>query len=314
MSPTPFRLTGEWIHLAPLGDHPHEQVTQRLSADSVAALVERHESDGRPHLLLDYEHESHDAASRTEAAGWITELQARADGLWGRVRWTDAGAAAVQGGRYRYISPVWEVREAGAGVVVPVRLLDAAVTNRPNLRGLQPLSNRLSGGHSAQQHTMKTVLKLLGLSEDASEQSAAEAVQALLAKVKESAAAAAPLTNRVAELTRERDDLLAAQVDADLERFSSVIANKDEVRAQLLANRQGTLKLLGALQAPADKSGSLTNRARAAQPAGAIGKTESKSVLRNRLIAGKRTGSTTYEQAYKAAKAERPELFTDEES
>jgi len=33
----------------------------------------------------------------SEAAGWITELESRDTGLWARVRWSDAGLAAVRG-------------------------------------------------------------------------------------------------------------------------------------------------------------------------------------------------------------------------
>ena len=42
-----------------------------------------------------------------------------------------------------------------------------------------------------------------------------------------------------------------AQADADLERFADVITNRDVVRTQLLANRDATLAVLGALRMPA---------------------------------------------------------------
>jgi hypothetical protein len=51
------------------------------------------------------------------------------------------------------------------------------------------------------------------------------------------------LRNRCARLS-------AAQADADLERFADVITNRDVVRAQLLANRDATLAVLGALRMP----------------------------------------------------------------
>jgi len=61
------------------------------------------------------------------------------------------------------------------------------------------------------------------------------------------------LRNRCARLSE-------AQVDHDLERFADVITNREVVRAQLLANRDGTLALLGALRpsaapAPLHQSG-----------------------------------------------------------
>jgi len=52
------------------------------------------------------------------------------------------------------------------------------------------------------------------------------------------------LRNRCARLTE-------AQAESDLERFADVITNREVVRAQLLANREGTLALLNALRQPA---------------------------------------------------------------
>ena len=133
---------------------------QVVDAEAVAALVANHAAAGRPPLPIDQDHESHQGASSV-ASGWIEELQARADGLWGRVRWTDLGEHAVTNGRFRYFSPVWRVQTIGPGRVRPVRLTDAALTNQPNLSGLRPLSNRQSP--TTHPTTMKTLLKKLGL-------------------------------------------------------------------------------------------------------------------------------------------------------
>ncbi len=51
------------------------------------------------------------------------------------------------------------------------------------------------------------------------------------------------LRNRCARLAE-------AQADCDLERFADVITNRDVVRGQLVANREGTLALLEALRRP----------------------------------------------------------------
>ena len=51
----------------------------------------------------------------------------------------------VVGGRYRFLSPVWaksDCEDLGNDRLRPVRLLNAAVTNDPNLKGILPLSNR----------------------------------------------------------------------------------------------------------------------------------------------------------------------------
>lgn len=69
-------------------------------------------------------------------------------GLWAKIRWSDVGEAAVTGGRYRFLSPVWTRTgcvDLGNGRLRPVRLLNAALTNDPNLKGMCPLSNNGKG-------------------------------------------------------------------------------------------------------------------------------------------------------------------------
>jgi hypothetical protein len=66
-----------------------------------------------------------------------------------------------------------------------------------------------------------------------------EMVEALRAQTAELAA----LRNRCAQFAE-------AEVESDLERFADVITNRDVVRTQLVANRDGTLALLNALRAP----------------------------------------------------------------
>lgn len=74
----------------------------------------------------------HDAPAR----GWIRELAAREDGIWGRVDWTPEGRALVAGRAYRGISPVF-LHDAAGRIA---RILRASLTNIPNLRGLAALN------------------------------------------------------------------------------------------------------------------------------------------------------------------------------
>ena len=135
-----------WIQISPLGNFPHGSgVVQVVDAEAVQALANSYAGD----LLLDFDHESSDPTKRTTAAGWIDAVEARADGLWGHVRWSAAGETALANGEYRFVSPVWDVEEL-AGVtepgkrkrVRPVQLLEAGLTNKPNLKTLKPISNR----------------------------------------------------------------------------------------------------------------------------------------------------------------------------
>lgn len=94
-------------------------------------------------LLMDIDHKSMRAPEErdTTAAGWIYGLVAVKDlgglsGLYGKVKWTDVGRHLVESRQYRFISPVFEVDEGR-----PVRIINAALTNRPALNTITPILN-----------------------------------------------------------------------------------------------------------------------------------------------------------------------------
>ena len=139
-----------WYQVAPIGEFAHTQagLTQVVDADACQEMANRFSEEAKaPNfagLLVDFDHFSLDGEKRSEAAGWITALENRDGGLFAKIRWSDVGESAVKGGRYRFLSPVWnrvDCVDLGGGRVRPVRLLNAAVTNDPNLKGMRPLSN-----------------------------------------------------------------------------------------------------------------------------------------------------------------------------
>ncbi len=141
-----------WVHVTPCGDFPHAgagvvQVIDRAACDAIAADFNIRKADANfPGVLVDFDHFSLDTGQSSEAAGWITELEARDTGLWARVRWSDAGLAAVQGGRFRLMSPVFpppaQCEDLGGGKIRPRVLVSVALTNEPNIKGGRPLANR----------------------------------------------------------------------------------------------------------------------------------------------------------------------------
>ncbi len=272
-----------YIHLVPIGefsgilkteDGEEKKVTQLLDKDTLQRMANRFSGEA----MIDYEHFSQDPEKATTAAGWITGLAMREDGIWAKVRWSNSGKTAVEGGDYRYISPEFEgVEYAGNGRVRPTLLTGAGLTNRPNLKTLKPLSNKefqSDGGDPASiqptkgNDTMsKLINKALGLADDAAEQSTAEAVAALKNRASTAESERDALKNKIADLEKANTALLTAQVEADLEKHKDVIANREEVKAALLANRDGTLKLLAALKpTKAETKGGITNRHPAKQP------------------------------------------------
>ena len=152
--------TDGWYQLAPLGEFAHAAagVVQVVDSEACTAMAARFKADAAvanfAGLLVDFDHFSLDGERRTEAAGWIVDVAARETGLWANIRWSDVGEAAVKGGRYRFLSPVWarsDCVDLGNGRVRPVRLLNAAVTNDPNLKGMRPLCN------NGQDHRHQTI-------------------------------------------------------------------------------------------------------------------------------------------------------------
>jgi len=80
----------------------------RANADEALAWFRRRGRD----LKIDYEHQSlaelnRRADKRAPAAGWISALEIRQDGLWASgVSWTATAARHLEEDEYRYHSPV----------------------------------------------------------------------------------------------------------------------------------------------------------------------------------------------------------------
>ena len=284
-----FKLPPDgWVHLFPFGEVPapienpdgkEVDVIQVIDAPAAATVLASFRAEAaKPNfggMLVDFEHFSLDPTKESRAAMWVDELDQRADGMWAKPRITNSGKAAIEGGDYRYISPVLEfparVYRRGDRVR-PVGIFNAGLTNDPRIKGGVPLSNRQAATpaeRSEIQPTMKTVLNELGLADDASEQSAVAALKTIKNR-------ATKAESDLAALKIENTELLTAQVESDLKEFETVIANRDDVKAQLIANRKGTLSLLRGLKKPAEENETtrVTNRSTAKTPAGAPSKEE----------------------------------------
>lgn len=156
----PAAGTPDWVHLVPSGTFRGGDGRGPYSLTDPAQVIAATMASTR--IPIDENHATDLAAPQGHAAparGWIVEMQARADGLWGRVEWTDAGRQLVETKAYRGISPVL-THEAGGRIL---RVLRASLTNTPNLP-LTTLHQR--------SHTMDDVLvqirNALGLGPDAS--------------------------------------------------------------------------------------------------------------------------------------------------
>lgn len=169
----------EWVHLLPA---PIDGVIETGDArgpyhvaDTARIIAASFADDDR--LPIDENHATDLAAPRGEPAparGWITAMEARPDGLWGRVEWNAAGAELIASKSYRGISPVI-LHDAGKTIH---SILRASLVNRPNLRGLTAL-------HQESDMTLlERLAELLGLDATSSEDGVFSALNARLSEDK----------------------------------------------------------------------------------------------------------------------------------
>ena len=88
-----------WYQLAPLGEFAHAQagVVQVVDRAACEAMAVRFAQEARAAnfagILIDFDHFSLDGEKRSEAAGWITALEAR--GPVGSWKWQNAEETEV---------------------------------------------------------------------------------------------------------------------------------------------------------------------------------------------------------------------------
>lgn len=327
-----------WYQLAPRGEfgHPESGVTQVIDERAICEMVRRFPADLQSGavagLLVDYDHFSYQSDKSSEAAGWVVALEGRADGLWGQIRWTPEGEAAVRHGRYRFLSPVWlradcetifAPADGGPGTrrLRPLRLDSAGLTNNPNLRGMAPVSNREpratktefgvgnpeqfgSGRRNERKPMNEQLLRELGLGNDATAEAAVAALQAL--------------KNRAARLEQTNRELLETQVEADLARYEDRFKaeGRERWRAALLANRAATLELLAGLKLAGTEGGAggvgggvvhAPGQGRVPPPS-ATG-VDRAARQRAEVLAYQNRHGCGFDQAWRAVRSEQPALF-----
>lgn len=166
----------DWVHLLPVSEGQIQTADERgpYHVTDAAAFIAASLPPGDK-LPIDQDHATDLAAPHglpAPARGWIVEMQARADGVWGRVEWTREGRELVVGRAYRALSPVTVL---GPGKRL-VRMLRASLVNKPNFRGLATLNQETD------MPSMKMLAEALGLAEDATEEQLLAAIAELKKK------------------------------------------------------------------------------------------------------------------------------------
>jgi phage I-like protein len=98
------------------------------------------------------------------------------------VEWTEKAKKYLANREYRYLSPVFLKKVSDNKVM---RLINVALTNQPNIDGMIPLVNKAGEAQTSnikkEESIMKNVLKLLGLTGEATEDQAIVAVNKIIA-------------------------------------------------------------------------------------------------------------------------------------
>lgn len=140
------------IQIARPGDFKgHPQGGFAMDGETFAGIIRNFEASRNRRVPVDYEHATEMVSAPgvlqhgAPAVGWVTSLEVRGDDLWATVEWCDPAAVeAIRSGRYAYCSPaiVFGAIDPESGESIGARLTSVALTNRPFLDGMEPVTAR----------------------------------------------------------------------------------------------------------------------------------------------------------------------------
>lgn len=146
-------LQRDWVQISPYGDFPHQRGLQRVDRAAAETMARNFHSllgragrlfGGAPFYIGHPDMPGSNEHADKKAYGWITRLEARENGLYGFVKWSEPGEQLLRNGHFKFFSPYWEADEIGIEngqrVYRPVLLISVGLTNQPNLP-VNPLAN-----------------------------------------------------------------------------------------------------------------------------------------------------------------------------
>jgi phage I-like protein len=193
------------VHIFPSGKMRGRDGREFTFADP-AQVIAAFASNGAD-LPVDYDHQNDKPDPKRTgpipAAGWIKELKAARDGLWGRIEWTARAAELINAKEYRYISPSFlHLKDGGI-----VRLKGAGLVQSPNLH-----LTALAAEEDTMTDTpplMERIAAMLDLPPDVDVDTLVAAIETALKAAKDPDPAKYAPVEAVAELLRDRNSQLA---------------------------------------------------------------------------------------------------------
>lgn len=176
-----------WVHFTTNGTWlGHSAGSFTFDNDTYAAMIDNFRAHKNP-IPLTYEHPDYSDGQPKPAAGWIHELEIRADGLWGLCEFTERAAGMIRAGEYRFTSVVvdFDSVDRVSGESIGPQLYEVALTNSPFVDGQHPVTlTRKAGERKLKMDIdIKAALKALGLDESASPEQAAKVLEHAMAAI-----------------------------------------------------------------------------------------------------------------------------------
>jgi phage I-like protein len=301
---------GEWLQLSPLGDFPHAQGLQRVDRTAAEAMANHFNGilasakralfGGVPFYVghPDVPNMANDYPDKG-AKGWIKALEARADGLYGRVEWNPRGTELIANKEYKFFSPFWEAKEigseAGRRVYQPMQLLSVGFTNTPNLP-VKPLANdRLA---------LAPLANVLGLDEASSAEVILKTVETLANQK-----ATLEKTNKTlsADFATERSERITIILDNAIRENRITLAERPDWQTKFTADFANTLKAISEKKQTDLNTTSQT--ADLGKDKRALENERTRQTALLAFISEKMAAGLSYEQAWALAKKELAGLF-----
>lgn len=243
----------EWIKVTPRG-----KFTARDGRvfDADPELLAARFNEDKVDLPVDIDHATVKKAMFGESApavGWISKLEARTDGLYGKVEWLDEGLKVLAARTHRYVSPTLKHDDKGKAYWLhSAALVAAPAASMPAIASADPSSSLSSLATTSEPTMLKAIAIALGLTEDASEQSCLSALTNLKARIDPAVHAEAlkQVTTLSAELETIRKNDHQAKVDALIEgalKEKKIVPAQRDHYAALCATPEGLTQVTALL-------------------------------------------------------------------
>lgn len=158
--------------------------------------------------------------------GKLSQLQARADGLWGYAEWNSLGEQNKAEGWWIYPSPRWD-SPPGQTRFEPDRLISVGLTNTPRIAESEPVFNSLTPTDTTTMDP-KLIRQKLGLAPEATDDECHAKIDALTDATTKGASSASELENAKTKLSGAEGKLTIAN-DENTDMANSILAKDAEI-------------------------------------------------------------------------------------